>query len=108
MCVTDAAGMSCDVPDVQHVVTFDILKSLSTVGQRWGQAGQDRTTQGVCLFLVPRWAFQPNVPSILNPSIQHLQQGCRKAPREESKHDTVKQAKLDNRLEEFINIKALG
>lgn len=78
LCATDAAGMGCNVLDVKYVVTFGILKSLSTVGQRWGRAGRDRTTQSVCLLLVPKWAFRPdnaNVPSTLNPAIQHLQRG---------------------------------
>ena len=111
LCATDAAGMGCNVPDVQYVITFDIPKSLSTVGQRWGRAGRDRTTQGICILLVPKWAFRPNdanVPSILNPAIQHIQHGRRRVPGAESKKDTIKQAKLDSKLETFINIKHPG
>lgn len=103
--------MGCDVPDVQYVVTFDIPKSLRTVGQRWGHAGRDRTTQGICILLVPKWAFQPddaNIPSILNPAIQHIQRGHRRVSGAESKQDTIKRAKLDSKLETFINIKHPG
>jgi superfamily II DNA helicase RecQ len=113
LCATDAAGMGCDVPDVQYVVTFQIPKSLSTVGQRWGRAGRDRTTQGVCILLVPKWAFRPddaNVPSTLNTAVQNLQRGRtgRKVPGAESKRDTIKRAKLDNKLEAFVNVKHPG
>ncbi|KJA16001.1 hypothetical protein HYPSUDRAFT_95538, partial [Hypholoma sublateritium FD-334 SS-4] len=40
LCATDAAGMGCNVPDVKYVVTFNVPKSTTTVGQRWGRAGR--------------------------------------------------------------------
>jgi len=59
ICATDAAGMGCNVPNVKYVVTFGVPNSVGTVGQRWGRAGCDRITEGVCILLVPQWAFRP-------------------------------------------------
>ncbi|KAF9060847.1 P-loop containing nucleoside triphosphate hydrolase protein, partial [Rhodocollybia butyracea] len=52
VCATDAAGMGCSIPDVKYSVIFGLPSSLSVVIQRWGRAGRDRTTPGVCLLLV--------------------------------------------------------
>lgn len=59
ICATNAAGMGCNVSDVKYIVIFGLTKSLVTISQCWGRAGRDHTTEGVCLWLVPKWAFQP-------------------------------------------------
>jgi len=102
ICATDATGMGCNVSDVKYIVTFGLTKSLGTISQRWGRAGRDRTTEGVCLWLVPKWAFRPQ-PSTANPTIQRLQTSKSNRPLE-TKHETLQRAKLEPMLEEFINI----
>jgi len=72
ICATDAAGMGCDIPDVKYIISL----SIGTVAQRWGRPGRDRTTEGVCLLLVPKWTFR-------------LRRAC-----------------LDTKLEEFINMRS--
>jgi superfamily II DNA helicase RecQ len=102
ICATDAAGMGCNIPDVKYIVSFGIPKSIGTIAQHWGRAGRDRTTEGVCLLLVPKWAFHPELSAIAAHVRPHLQQGRQKAP--ETKADTLKRARLDTKLEAFINI----
>lgn len=41
LCATDAAGMGCNVTDVQYVVSFGIPKSVGQVFQRWGRCGRN-------------------------------------------------------------------
>ena len=102
ICATDAAGMGCNVSDVKYIVTFGMTKSLGTISQRWGRAGRNRTTEGVCIWLVPKWAFRPQQPST-NPAVKRLQNTKNSRPLE-TKHETLQRAKLDPTLEEFINI----
>ncbi|KAL1657907.1 P-loop containing nucleoside triphosphate hydrolase protein, partial [Schizophyllum commune] len=59
ICATDAAGMGCNVPNVQFIIIFLCPKSLAAVMQRWGRAGRDRVTLAYCLLLVESWAFRP-------------------------------------------------
>jgi len=65
LCATDAAGMGCNVPDIKYVVSFGLSKATSSVGQRWGRAGRDRKTEGVCILLAPLWAFRPSTSATL-------------------------------------------
>ena len=88
----------------KYIVTFGMTKSLGTISQWWGQAGCNRTTEGVCIWLIPKWAFWPQQPST-NPAVQQLQNSKNSQPLE-TKHETLQQAKLDPTLEEFINIMA--
>ncbi|KAE9383949.1 P-loop containing nucleoside triphosphate hydrolase protein, partial [Gymnopus androsaceus JB14] len=57
VCATDAAGMGCSIPDVEYSIIFDLPQGLSVVAQRWGRAGRARDSLGVCILLVPSWAF---------------------------------------------------
>ncbi|KAI0308564.1 P-loop containing nucleoside triphosphate hydrolase protein, partial [Amylostereum chailletii] len=52
LCATDAAGMGCNVPDVQYVVCFKVTQSLAVLAQRWGRAGRRRDVEGTCILLV--------------------------------------------------------
>ena len=72
---------------------------LALLLNAWGRAGRDRTTDGVCLLLVPKWAFRSDKTAV---AAQVLQRGRQKAP--ETKTDTLKCARLDARLEAFLNI----
>jgi superfamily II DNA helicase RecQ len=100
ICATDAAGMGCNIPDVKYVISFGIPKSVGTVAQRWGRAGRDRKTDGVCLLLVPKWAFRPEKPAVAA-HVQHVQRVHQKGL--ETKADTLKRARLEPTLEAFIN-----
>ena len=80
-----------------------MTKSLRTISQYWGRAGRNRTTEAVCLCLVPKWAFRPQQTSITNPTVQRLQNSKNSHPLV-TKHDTVQRGKLDLTVEEFINI----
>ncbi|KAI0684791.1 P-loop containing nucleoside triphosphate hydrolase protein, partial [Cerioporus squamosus] len=57
LCATDAAGMGCNVSNIQNIIIFNCLRSLSAVSQRWGRAGRDEKTLGMCVLLVPEWAY---------------------------------------------------
>ncbi|KAJ2915312.1 hypothetical protein MD484_g5119, partial [Candolleomyces efflorescens] len=98
LCATDAAGMGCNVPDVEFVVSFGIPKSLGTVFQRWGRGGRDRQTKAVCILLVPSWAFRPLHVAPAIPSVQKLRGAG------EPKQDTLKRMNLADDLEHFINL----
>ncbi|KAF5340719.1 hypothetical protein D9611_007435 [Ephemerocybe angulata] len=101
LCATDAAGMGCNVPDVQYVVSFGIPKTVGQVCQRWGRGGRDRTTQAVCILLVPAWSIRPDAQLLTNPLLARLKGG----PKPEPKSHTVRRAKLDTRVEHAINLK---
>ena len=100
--------MGCNIPDIKYTILFGVpkSKSLSTVTQRWGRAGRDRTTQAVCLLLVPKWAFRP--ASGQGVAHHQLECGRRTKKTKESKKETVQCANLDERLENFINIGSPG
>ncbi|KAF5329335.1 hypothetical protein D9619_009479 [Psilocybe cf. subviscida] len=102
LCATDAAGMGCNISNVQHVISFGCPKSLGSLIQRWGRGGRDRATQAVCQLLVPRWAFRP-ASSLIQ---QRLAQQTGKSLNE-TKADTLKRAKLNATVERFINGSAL-
>jgi superfamily II DNA helicase RecQ len=97
LCATDAAGMGCNVPDIKYIVSFGLPKATSSVGQRWGRAGRDRKTEAVCILLAPAWAFRPSTSATLQQQLN----GQRRKP--ERKQATIQRAKLDSRLESFIN-----
>ncbi|KAJ7748595.1 P-loop containing nucleoside triphosphate hydrolase protein, partial [Mycena metata] len=40
LCATDAAGMGCNVPDVDYSIVFECPRSLAVLVQRWGRAGR--------------------------------------------------------------------
>ncbi|KAJ7263905.1 P-loop containing nucleoside triphosphate hydrolase protein [Mycena rebaudengoi] len=64
LCATDAAGMGCNVPDVEYSIVFECPRSLSVLVQRWGRAGRSRQGIGTCLFFVQPWAFRPAPPEV--------------------------------------------
>ncbi len=105
LCTTDTAGMGCNVPDVYYIILFKCPASLSVLAQRWGCAGRDRTTQAICLLLVPPWAFRPLLSSAPQESlaVSMLKGGKKKVL--EPKSWTDRHVKLPVTLEEFINAK---
>lgn len=45
----------------------DQYGTFASIIQHWGRAGHDWVTKGICLLLVPHWAFGPKV--LLNPTL---------------------------------------
>ncbi|KAI0349391.1 P-loop containing nucleoside triphosphate hydrolase protein [Trametes cingulata] len=56
---TDAAGMGCNVRDVDMVVQWKLPSTLSSFIQRAGRAARDPTRMGLAVLLVERSAFSP-------------------------------------------------
>ncbi|KAI0763973.1 P-loop containing nucleoside triphosphate hydrolase protein [Trametes elegans] len=56
---TDAAGMGCNVRDVDLVVQWRLPSTLSNFIQRAGRAARDPSRSGIAVLLVERSAFSP-------------------------------------------------
>jgi superfamily II DNA helicase RecQ len=64
LCATEAAGMGCNVKDIEVVVVVgNGLKSLSVLVQRWGRAARSFGMLGTCILLMPKWAWEPLPPN---------------------------------------------
>ncbi|KAJ7244849.1 P-loop containing nucleoside triphosphate hydrolase protein [Mycena rebaudengoi] len=59
ICATDAAGMGCNVPDVEFTILCSLTEFPSILAQRWGRTARSRGILGTCILLVPHWAFRP-------------------------------------------------
>ncbi|KAL4258661.1 hypothetical protein AB1N83_011263 [Pleurotus pulmonarius] len=55
---TEAAGMGCDIPDIELVVQFMVPSSLSTWVQRAGRAGRNPNINSNAVLLVQPSVFQ--------------------------------------------------
>ncbi|KAF8218135.1 P-loop containing nucleoside triphosphate hydrolase protein, partial [Mycena galopus ATCC 62051] len=55
---TDAAGMGCDIPDVELVVQWKVPQNLSSWVQRAGRAARGPGTSGMAVMLVEKSAFE--------------------------------------------------
>ncbi|KAJ7273824.1 P-loop containing nucleoside triphosphate hydrolase protein [Mycena rebaudengoi] len=55
---TDAAGMGCDVPDVDIVVQWKAPANMSAWIQRAGRAARGRGREGLAVMLVEKTAFE--------------------------------------------------
>ncbi|KAJ8489590.1 hypothetical protein ONZ45_g13521 [Pleurotus djamor] len=69
---TEAAGMGCDIPDIEQVVQFMVPASLSVWMQRAGRAGRDPMLHARAILLVQPSIFQ---------EIKARKPGKKKAPR---------------------------
>ncbi|KAH9839458.1 P-loop containing nucleoside triphosphate hydrolase protein [Rhodofomes roseus] len=58
---TDAAGMGCNVPDVDRVVQWKLPATLSNFIQRAGRAARARNRTGIAILLVERSAYSINL-----------------------------------------------
>lgn len=103
---TVAASIGCNDRDVGVVVNAHLPESLAGVSQRWGRGGRSSTITALCLQLAPSWAFRPSTHT-LNPALARVQ-GADTALPTEQKRDTVRRAKLDTALEEFLNVASPG
>ncbi|KAF9410867.1 ATP-dependent DNA helicase sgs1, partial [Podila epigama] len=52
---TDAAGMGCDIPDVEHVIQYGLPSDLKSLVQRFGRAARDEkiVPRGIVTLLAP-------------------------------------------------------
>ncbi|THH15238.1 hypothetical protein EUX98_g9497 [Antrodiella citrinella] len=60
MICTDAAGMGCDIPDIDVVVQWKLPKTLSSWIQRAGRVARGRGRSGIAVLLVERAAYSPD------------------------------------------------
>lgn len=111
---TDAAGMGCNVPDIDVIIIAGDPTSISAVAQRWGRAGRDRERKATCLLLAPKWAFKKSAP-VLNAAAEAL---VRKGkgredthatktsaqPKPETKRAETKRAEMQDALRELCNL----
>jgi superfamily II DNA/RNA helicase len=100
LCATDAAGMGCNVPDVEYSIVFECPKSLAVLVQRWGRAGRNRTGIGTCMFFVQPWAYRPAPPEV-GLAVQRLKGEDKIVI--ESQSQKASRGKLESNLEAFIN-----
>ncbi|TFY59898.1 hypothetical protein EVJ58_g5478 [Rhodofomes roseus] len=72
---TDAAGMGCNVPDVDRVVQWKLPKTFSNFIQRAGRAARGRGRKGIAILLVEQSAYSvdlqvPPLPSDVNEPVR--------------------------------------
>ncbi|KAJ7728443.1 P-loop containing nucleoside triphosphate hydrolase protein [Mycena maculata] len=96
LCATDAAGMGCNVPDVEYSIVFECPRSLSVLVQRWGRAGRSREGIGTCMFFVQTWAYRPAPPGV-GLAVQRVK------GKDKLQSHTTSRGKLEANLEAFIN-----
>ncbi|KAJ7599784.1 hypothetical protein C8J56DRAFT_1037395 [Mycena floridula] len=58
---TDAAGMGCDLPDIDLVVQWKMPGSVSAFVQRAGRAARDPTRKGLGVLLVEKTAYEVDI-----------------------------------------------
>ncbi|KAJ3574267.1 hypothetical protein NP233_g1884 [Leucocoprinus birnbaumii] len=61
---TDAAGMGCNLPDIDLVVQWKRPSTVSAFIQRAGRAARDPGRTGVAVFLAERTAFKSNLDGL--------------------------------------------
>ncbi|KAJ7106023.1 P-loop containing nucleoside triphosphate hydrolase protein [Mycena crocata] len=55
---TDAAGMGCDIPNIELVVQWKAPQNLSAWVQRAGRAARGKGTRGMAIMIVEKSAFE--------------------------------------------------
>ncbi|KAI0077523.1 P-loop containing nucleoside triphosphate hydrolase protein, partial [Panus rudis PR-1116 ss-1] len=66
MVCTDAAGMGCDIPDVEVVVQWMLPKTFSNWIQRAGRAARGRGRKGLAVLIVAPAIYKKVIDSSLN------------------------------------------
>ncbi|KAJ7084890.1 P-loop containing nucleoside triphosphate hydrolase protein [Mycena belliarum] len=62
---TDAAGMGCDIPDIELVVQWKKPKNVSSWVQRAGRAARAHGSTGMAVMLVEKTAFEVGAASVV-------------------------------------------
>ncbi|KAF4622101.1 hypothetical protein D9613_009530 [Agrocybe pediades] len=61
---TDAAGMGCNIPDVDVVVQWKLPTSVSAFVQRAGRAARDPKREGLAVLLVEKSVFEADLSKV--------------------------------------------
>ncbi|KAI0321600.1 P-loop containing nucleoside triphosphate hydrolase protein [Amylostereum chailletii] len=64
---TDAAGMGCNVPDIDVIVQWKLPEKLSSLVQRAGRAARNPTRTGLMVLLVEPAAYSVFIPTEADP-----------------------------------------
>ncbi|KZV80663.1 hypothetical protein EXIGLDRAFT_780678 [Exidia glandulosa HHB12029] len=114
VCATDAAGMGCNISDIEHCVVFDIkgpdsdsALTLDQLSQRWGRTGRQAGTTGLCVLYAPDYAFLPEpLPPEALPAVGRLKSGAaaKNKPKVESGRVTKQRSKIESKFIDFINL----
>ncbi|KAJ3541715.1 hypothetical protein NM688_g6047 [Phlebia brevispora] len=78
---TDAAGMGCNVPDIDIVVQWRLPKSLSQFVQRAGRAARRRGHKGLAVLLVERSAYSIDLEKLAQEATVRTSKGSEKTKR---------------------------
>ncbi|KZT39579.1 P-loop containing nucleoside triphosphate hydrolase protein, partial [Sistotremastrum suecicum HHB10207 ss-3] len=60
---TEAAGMGCDIRDIELVIQWGVCSDLATWLQRAGRAGRDPTIKARAIMFVPASTFHERAPA---------------------------------------------
>ncbi|KAJ7660438.1 P-loop containing nucleoside triphosphate hydrolase protein [Mycena rosella] len=91
MVCTDAAGMGCNIPDIDVVVQWKLPASASIFIQRAGRAARAHGRTGVAILLVEPTAYTIDLTESLEK--EQGRRGRKKAPAKEKESDTEKRKK---------------
>ncbi|KAI0363847.1 P-loop containing nucleoside triphosphate hydrolase protein [Pilatotrama ljubarskyi] len=64
---TDAAGMGCNIPDIDRVVQWKLPATMSNFIQRAGRAARGRNRTGLAVLLVERSVYNTDLVSEVEP-----------------------------------------
>ncbi|KAH7903998.1 P-loop containing nucleoside triphosphate hydrolase protein [Hygrophoropsis aurantiaca] len=64
---TDAAGMGCNIPDIDFVIQWKIPASVSMFVQRAGRAARAKGRKGIAILLVEQTAFAVDILNQMSP-----------------------------------------
>ncbi|EIW77928.1 P-loop containing nucleoside triphosphate hydrolase protein [Coniophora puteana RWD-64-598 SS2] len=70
MVCTDAAGMGCNIPDIDVVVQWRLPQKLSAFVQRAGRAARARNRKGLAVLLCEPSAFSADLSELLNDALR--------------------------------------
>ncbi|KAJ7753252.1 P-loop containing nucleoside triphosphate hydrolase protein [Mycena metata] len=72
---TDAAGMGCDIPNIELVVQWKAPQNLSAWVQRAGRAARAAGLQGIAVMLVEKSAFEVNSTGEIASTVENPTRG---------------------------------
>ena len=103
LCCTVAAGMGCDIPDIEVAITYGVDSFVSFV-QKGGRAGRDGKAGAKMVWLVEDWMFEGRN------GVEGKQPGGKQAGRKQAggKRAEEKRAKADPMASEYIRCQEAG